>query len=889
MTFPTVTETGAIQGADHTSSDVTLPSFNDGDLIIVAIIGDTSQAQTWTHDGATNHWTQLWDRANGSNVRMDCRYRKMVEGDSTTITLSWTNSERAGWTILQIPAGEYDSTTAPATATATSGTGTGANPPSVTPSWGSADTLALAICGGDIYVVLDSGPSGYTTFTQHRIASDSGSVNIQSAYKQTTASPEDPGNFTYHSTNYWVAGTILVKPSVATSASAGVASATGTAETSAGSLAQPAGVAEATAAAGGATAVGGTWAYPGVASASVTEQPAADSVAPSPAAPSATAEAHSVVPLFGAITYPGTASATGEAPGAAGREDVPAGYGTATAAAYGPTVSVPVFTAADAGLASATAAAGAPLPGVSAAPLYALARAWAPEAGSANAIARGAPFVLTLGGVDVSAMTVTGFSFDASLGSVPSASLTVADLDETLTPPLGTAFPELVIATADDTLFSGPVLNWRKRRLYPGVEYELRAEGWARNLGMSPVPPPSMSAASVDGPLNSTWNTWTGTVIGASDLGSDWDANVIAQAMLFFNGPALTQDIGIAYHRTAVWWTYRPEGAALGSVLDEIARRLGYNDTYWIDGAKVFHWRPGYAAVYDGSPVSVPVEHLAPFRLADVPGGGAIVPTTVSESGEGSSLREGIHVVGIQPTATATITPGPQYAGMETLQTRAYGYDEAAGFGLAALAGKLEWARSLSITLPAGSPVPPLGSFLEIDYDDLVGGGVIRSVRGTLVVPGEGILGVEWTLDVGDAEKRSYVRESSGSKDLGTEVDKEVTPPVKVAQLEVGDVSDMGLGSVQYVYAWPEDADGNRVRVESGKVLWSIWLSTDGTTSTNVGAGAAALGWWLTAQETDIAWTENEPLGFAYCELHCDTPAEPGVDAVQLTAELVLA
>lgn len=212
MAFPTVTETGSSESGDATSRNISLPSFSEGDLIIMAVVGDGSQAQTWTHDGATDHFTQLWDKANGSSVGMSCRYRKMQAGDASTVTVSWTNSDRACWTILLIPAATWHGTTMPECGTAASGTGTGANPPAVTPSWGSADNLILAICGGDLYVVLNSGPSGYTTFTQRRVSGDSNSVNIQSAYKQTTSSPEDPGNFTYASTNYWITGTIAVRP-----------------------------------------------------------------------------------------------------------------------------------------------------------------------------------------------------------------------------------------------------------------------------------------------------------------------------------------------------------------------------------------------------------------------------------------------------------------------------------------------------------------------------------------------------------------------------------------------------------------------------------------------------------------------------------------------------
>jgi hypothetical protein len=209
--FPGLTETGYAESTSPSSRDITLPSFVPGDLLIMAVSMDGSEAQTWTHDGATNHWSQLWDNSHLYNVRMDCRYRKMQEGDSSTVTVSWTSPNAAAWTILRIPVDDWHGTSAPSSGTAETGSTTTANPPSETASWGTGNNLAIAIAAGDYFVSIDSGPSGYTTFPHRYVSGFAGATNIVAAYKTGAGATEDPGVFTYASAEYWVAGTILVR------------------------------------------------------------------------------------------------------------------------------------------------------------------------------------------------------------------------------------------------------------------------------------------------------------------------------------------------------------------------------------------------------------------------------------------------------------------------------------------------------------------------------------------------------------------------------------------------------------------------------------------------------------------------------------------------------
>lgn len=82
--------------------------------------------------------------------------------------------------------------------------------PASTPSWGSAETLWIAVAGVDTPISLSAQPSGYTDVLRDDTGG-SGGVTIGAAYKISTASSENPGAFTGSGAE-WAAVTIAVEP-----------------------------------------------------------------------------------------------------------------------------------------------------------------------------------------------------------------------------------------------------------------------------------------------------------------------------------------------------------------------------------------------------------------------------------------------------------------------------------------------------------------------------------------------------------------------------------------------------------------------------------------------------------------------------------------------------
>jgi len=87
------------------------------------------------------------------------------------------------------------------------GSSTAADPPSLTPFGGTQDYLWFALASVKANTAISAGPSGYSNFTA---SSNSTSVTLGTAWKQSTATTADnPSAFTNTSTN-WVANTFAV-------------------------------------------------------------------------------------------------------------------------------------------------------------------------------------------------------------------------------------------------------------------------------------------------------------------------------------------------------------------------------------------------------------------------------------------------------------------------------------------------------------------------------------------------------------------------------------------------------------------------------------------------------------------------------------------------------
>lgn len=203
MAFPTVTESGGESGS-ASSHTLTLPSHATGDLLILATCADyASSVQTWTFNGSTSAFSELDVRRDGPGVSAYCKYRVMQGGDDSTIVIGTTNTVPLTYQWFIIPAATFSGV--PEAAAIDLAYGSSKDPPSLSPSWGSADTLWIATnCN---YLTITAYPTNYTSLGQR-----GSNVMVGSAYRQYASSSDDPSAFTWNYSYYGNAVTIAIQP-----------------------------------------------------------------------------------------------------------------------------------------------------------------------------------------------------------------------------------------------------------------------------------------------------------------------------------------------------------------------------------------------------------------------------------------------------------------------------------------------------------------------------------------------------------------------------------------------------------------------------------------------------------------------------------------------------
>jgi hypothetical protein len=92
---------------------------------------------------------------------------------------------------------------------------TGPNPPSITPSWGSAKSLIIAAAYRNTGSAVTSGPSGYDKAVVQDFGG-SGDASVAVYSKSINAASEDPGAFTYPGTASGMVVTIAIPPKTIT-------------------------------------------------------------------------------------------------------------------------------------------------------------------------------------------------------------------------------------------------------------------------------------------------------------------------------------------------------------------------------------------------------------------------------------------------------------------------------------------------------------------------------------------------------------------------------------------------------------------------------------------------------------------------------------------------
>lgn len=209
-TFPTVTESGGTSASASTHT-LTLPTYAPGDLLIVHATGNVSNTDigmVWTFGGSTVAFTVLGSEVGASWYA--ARYRVMQAGDSdTSIAVALSGAAALAWAVHRVPAGSFDPATAPEAASHDWSYGTSPDPPNLVPSWGSEDTLFLAISTRQVGGPMTSVPASYTSLGAYI-----GGPAIGTAYRWLAAASDDPGVFVWVGVTFWTAATVAVRPSL---------------------------------------------------------------------------------------------------------------------------------------------------------------------------------------------------------------------------------------------------------------------------------------------------------------------------------------------------------------------------------------------------------------------------------------------------------------------------------------------------------------------------------------------------------------------------------------------------------------------------------------------------------------------------------------------------
>jgi hypothetical protein len=208
--FPVVegSNTGAASGGTGTTNySAPLPSsITSGELLLLFVAAGAGGARTVSVSG----WSELFNSiGSGSLRRLACFYKVATGSEGASVTVSGSNSSFWASTCYRISG--YQGT--PEAGTIATGSSASPNPPSLSPSWGSAKTLWFAVAGKDAGGSSDfsGAPTNYDNIIQNGGTGSGNHAAIATARRELEASSDDPATFSI-SSNDWAANTVAVRP-----------------------------------------------------------------------------------------------------------------------------------------------------------------------------------------------------------------------------------------------------------------------------------------------------------------------------------------------------------------------------------------------------------------------------------------------------------------------------------------------------------------------------------------------------------------------------------------------------------------------------------------------------------------------------------------------------
>lgn len=210
MAFPQIAAQNTyVSGSTKvTTHPVDLPaSISSGDLLLLflTVVDFGGVFAITTPSG----WTKLYEVYNGSRFNRGAAYYKVASGsEGSTVNVVLNQNGRMAAATLRVT-GHNSVVEAAPTNQANNG-----NPPSLSPSWGSADTLWLA----GIHEVATNNPGAPSGFTDQFFVNDTAAGSDQNGlvdgnYREYTSSTLDPGVMSSGQSNT-TGWTIAIQPEV---------------------------------------------------------------------------------------------------------------------------------------------------------------------------------------------------------------------------------------------------------------------------------------------------------------------------------------------------------------------------------------------------------------------------------------------------------------------------------------------------------------------------------------------------------------------------------------------------------------------------------------------------------------------------------------------------
>jgi hypothetical protein len=210
--FPVVSSiTTSHTSVDNPSHIVNLGAYSAGDLLIIAITISGNSIIASPPTGWTALATDI-DSGAGSRPNMYIYYKVADGSEGSSVTVTSNSSTWSAQLAYVITGWSGTPECAEDEFGHASGTANTIDPPSLTPSWGSANTLWI-VFGACNSATVNSGPSGYSGLSTVATTSHGAlAMVITTAWAQIAAASEDPGAFSLSTAVQRVAATVAVKP-----------------------------------------------------------------------------------------------------------------------------------------------------------------------------------------------------------------------------------------------------------------------------------------------------------------------------------------------------------------------------------------------------------------------------------------------------------------------------------------------------------------------------------------------------------------------------------------------------------------------------------------------------------------------------------------------------